>query len=457
MVKGSICGRVGSEGARSNTLTSWVVVVRYFESVDQPTMLAYMSSSVGPGFNLFGILRESVNIFGKFPTQRGFFARQHLTPVCPCLLRVWTYCTYAHEIRCAIDLRVFLFFFFFCIMGFSVNIRTRHGVISCTFVVPNTMAPIDCLDRFFCFACKSQTDEIHVDILNAHLQFVTPFLKQHGVEYERDRFTEKLDAGEISLDMTHLWLHRAIRQLRIAAAVTPAAATAVAAAPMPAAGTSSVAPVVSPPPPPVSPEILFYRQLLSDLEQKRGDAYLKLLRVAIVDNLLGAIVRVERKSGSSPPTASSASGGSVANAASKKEGGAAAAASATGESARDDQQEDMLEGVAVPETLMLDRYRLVVIAAGAEQAAYTASLVAFARQALAVARVPLVRGDEDRVRDALMVLFETEDVTSVDICAQVTQTTGYDVVCAFRIVMPMALSIFPLGCLIVHPHKLATP
>ncbi|CAN0573063.1 unnamed protein product, partial [Ectocarpus sp. 12 AP-2014] len=53
-----------------------------------------------------------------------------------------------------------------------------------------------------------KTDEIHVDILNAHLQFVTPFLKQHGVEYERDRFTEKLDVGETSLDMTHLWLHR---------------------------------------------------------------------------------------------------------------------------------------------------------------------------------------------------------------------------------------------------------
>ncbi|CAN0000203.1 unnamed protein product, partial [Choristocarpus tenellus] len=63
-----------------------------------------------------------------------------------------------------------------------------------------------------------QTDEIHVDILNAHLHFVTPFLKQHGVEYERDRFTEKLDAGETSLDMTHLWLHRAVTQLRASAA-----------------------------------------------------------------------------------------------------------------------------------------------------------------------------------------------------------------------------------------------
>lgn len=98
-------------------------------------------------------------------------------------------------------------------------------------------------------------------------------------------------------------------------------------------------------------------------------------------------------------------------------GAAVAAAAAAAE--RDDQQEDMLEGVAVPETLMLDRYRLVVIAAAAEQAAYTASLVAFARQALATARMGLLRADEDRVRDALMVLFETEDVTSADICAQV--------------------------------------
>ncbi|CAM9884136.1 unnamed protein product, partial [Ectocarpus sp. 12 AP-2014] len=42
----------------------------------------------------------------------------------------------------------------------------------------------ECFEYLF-----SKTDEIHVDILNAHLQFVTPFLKQHGVEYERDRFT----------------------------------------------------------------------------------------------------------------------------------------------------------------------------------------------------------------------------------------------------------------------------
>ncbi|CAN0443151.1 unnamed protein product, partial [Phaeothamnion confervicola] len=70
----------------------------------------------------------------------------------------------------------------------------------------------DCFGFLF-----SKTDEIHVDILNAHLQFVTPFLKRNGVEYERDRFTEKLDLGELTLDVTHYWLHRAIRRGRAAA------------------------------------------------------------------------------------------------------------------------------------------------------------------------------------------------------------------------------------------------
>jgi T-complex protein 11 len=44
-----------------------------------------------------------------------------------------------------------------------------------------------------------KVDEIHLDILNAHLQFVTPFLRRNGVEYERDRFVEKLDAGTIAI------------------------------------------------------------------------------------------------------------------------------------------------------------------------------------------------------------------------------------------------------------------
>lgn len=257
-----------------------------------------------------------------------------------------------------------------------------------------------------------------MDILNAHLQSVTPFLKQHGVEYERERFTEKLDAGETALDMTHLWLHRAIAKLRNAAKTTTPNTSAT--LQTTTAMTSSTRPAGSSA---VSADTLFYRQLLSDLEQRRGDAYLKLLRVAIVDNLLGAIVRVERKPSGSPSSvgkdaSSDTSTEKGAPGAGCKRSGTTASA-ASGDETTADIPQDMLEDVAVPETLILDQYRLVGVAAGAEQVAYTASLVAFARQALTGARVPLTRADEDRVRDALMVLFETDDVTSADICAQV--------------------------------------
>ncbi|CAN0000136.1 unnamed protein product, partial [Choristocarpus tenellus] len=82
-----------------------------------------------------------------------------------------------------------------------------------------------------------------------------------------------------------------------------------------------------------------------------------------------------------------------------------------------------LDGVAVPETLLLDQYRIVVTAAGAEQVAYTAALIAFARQALAGVGVGLPLAEEVKLRSSLMVLFETEDVTSADICAQVVEMT----------------------------------
>lgn len=248
-----------------------------------------------------------------------------------------------------------------------------------------------------------------MDILNAHLQFVTPFLKQHGVEYERDRFTEKLDAGDMSLDMTHLWLHRALRQLRVAAGYDIPTTTFE--------NLSKFAPLQPASGPASCPqEKLFYRQLLSDLELKRGDAYLKLLRVAIVDNLLGTIVRVERKPGAQSTVAASSAGGGGGTKGGRQGGVVSTVDAAVAN--QDDQQAELLE-VAVPETLTLDRYRLVVIAAGVEQVAYTACLLAFARQALAAARIPLVHADEERMQKALMVLFETEDVTSADICAQV--------------------------------------
>lgn len=93
MVKGSICGRVGSEGARSNALASWVVVVRYFIILSRLINRRCLHTcrvlldldSIDFGF--------SVKVFSLFAHFRrnAVFSRQHLTPVSSCLLRVWTY------------------------------------------------------------------------------------------------------------------------------------------------------------------------------------------------------------------------------------------------------------------------------------------------------------------------------------------------------------------------------
>ncbi|CAM9112245.1 unnamed protein product, partial [Phaeothamnion confervicola] len=77
----------------------------------------------------------------------------------------------------------------------------------------------------------------------------------------------------------------------------------------------------------------------------------------------------------------------------------------------------------MPETFAPDQYRLVVIAAAMEQVAYTAAMLAYARQTLAGLRAPLSKADEDAARRALMVLFETDDVSSPDIAAQVVEAT----------------------------------
>ncbi|CAM9646370.1 unnamed protein product [Chrysoparadoxa australica] len=212
----------------------------------------------------------------------------------------------------------------------------------------------DCFDYLY-----QKTDEIHVDILNAHLQFVTPFLKQHGVEYERDRFTEKLDTGDASLEQTHLWLHKCIAKIRAS----------------PREGNNA--------------------ELLEGLEQKTGDAYLSLLRRAMIDSLLGNIVGAQQPQGEAPKgneTKQSKQGGKGGN-----------------------------ETAHVPETLAMDQFRLVVIAAGVEQVGYTAALIAFVKQVLGSLRLGLKPDDEEEIRRSLMILFESDDVASADIIAQVVE------------------------------------
>jgi hypothetical protein len=52
-----------------------------------------------------------------------------------------------------------------------------------------------------------KTDEIHVDIINAHLQYVVPFLRQHG-EFTLQTSSENILFHVISLGCTEVMLHR---------------------------------------------------------------------------------------------------------------------------------------------------------------------------------------------------------------------------------------------------------
>jgi hypothetical protein len=54
-----------------------------------------------------------------------------------------------------------------------------------------------------------------------------------------------------------------------------------------------------------------------------------------------------------------------------------------------------------------------------KQVAYTAALIAFSKQVLGALKVNLQSTDETNIRKSLMTLFETQDVTSADITAQV--------------------------------------
>jgi len=53
-------------------------------------------------------------------------------------------------------------------------------------------------------------DETRRDIANAHVQMLRPFLVQHGVAYERQKFAERLREGEVKLIHIQAWLHEVL-------------------------------------------------------------------------------------------------------------------------------------------------------------------------------------------------------------------------------------------------------
>jgi T-complex protein 11 len=50
---------------------------------------------------------------------------------------------------------------------------------------------------------------------NAHMAMLAPFLKQQGVEYEREKFKTRLAAGDISLQHTTAWLQDTVRTAEV--------------------------------------------------------------------------------------------------------------------------------------------------------------------------------------------------------------------------------------------------
>ncbi len=143
--------------------------------------------------------------------------------------------------------------------------------------IGTTIFDIELVREYFTFLFN-KLGEIHLDILNAHLQFIMPFLKQHGVEYEKDRFLERLDSNEINLDVTYSWLHRAICSLREESLQRPEERN----------GSSRLK------------EAEDAQKLLDELEAENGDAYLKVVRIAVVDHLLEPMITSAE---GSPPVA----------------------------------------------------------------------------------------------------------------------------------------------------------
>ncbi len=192
---------------------------------------------------------------------------------------------------------------------------------------------IDLVREYFTFLFN-KLGEIHVDILNAHLQFIVPFLKQHGVEYEKDRFLERLDSNEINLDVTYSWLHQAIRSLR---------------------DKSSYLSEERDDPNKVK-EAEDAQRILDGVEAEQGDAYLKVVRMAVVDYLLEPMVYMNRdspvtrdgnKGKLSPITVSSSSKGEQLSCSKRKR---------MEEFIKADKCHHPDGGILIPETFRLDRY-----------------------------------------------------------------------------------------------------
>ena len=65
--------------------------------------------------------------------------------------------------------------------------------------------------RAFCRALEFLLDRVNamrIDAANARLRLIAPVIKDHGVDYERGKFQEKLDEGALTLERTEAWIRK---------------------------------------------------------------------------------------------------------------------------------------------------------------------------------------------------------------------------------------------------------
>jgi hypothetical protein len=58
----------------------------------------------------------------------------------------------------------------------------------------------------------NRANTMRIDTANARLRRIAPIIRDHGVDYERGKFSEKLLAGGLTLDRTTAWIKRALQR-----------------------------------------------------------------------------------------------------------------------------------------------------------------------------------------------------------------------------------------------------
>lgn len=69
--------------------------------------------------------------------------------------------------------------------------------------------------RAFCKALEYLLDRVNamrIDAANARLRLIAPVIKDHGIDYERGKFQDKLNDGTFTLERTQAWINGSVKQ-----------------------------------------------------------------------------------------------------------------------------------------------------------------------------------------------------------------------------------------------------